>query len=106
MTLLDVPPSLPDSEIISGILNKNPQIKEFLNAGHTLTLVFSRVRDGKKMAVLKMSPDVRNVDARSGNRVFLGLTSLLDNLKVRITELEATARDEEGNLPASESGEV
>ena len=52
MTLLDVPPSLLDSEIISGILDKNPQIKELLDAGHTLTLVFSRVRDGKKMAVL------------------------------------------------------
>ena len=67
MTLLDVPPSLPDSEIISGILDKNPEIKELLNAGHTLTLVFSRVRDGKKMAVLKMSPDVHNAVARSGN---------------------------------------
>ena len=32
--------------------------------------------------------------------------SLLDNLKVRITELEAAARNEGGNLPASESGEV
>ena len=75
MTLLDVLPSLPDGEIISGILDKNPQIKESLNAGHTLTLVFSRVRDGKKMAVLKMSNEVRNAIARSGNRVFLGLTS-------------------------------
>ena len=75
MTLLDVPPSLPDSEIISDILDKNPQIKELLNARHTLTLFFSRVRDGTKMAVLKMFPDVRNAIARSGNRVFLGLTS-------------------------------
>ena len=75
MTLLDVPPSLPDGEIISGILDKNPQIKESLDAGHPLTLVFSRVRDGKKMAVLKMSPEVRNAIADSGNRVFLGLTS-------------------------------
>ena len=75
MTLLDVPPSLHDSEIISGILDKNPQIKELLNAGHTLTLVFSRVRDGKKMAVLKMSPDIHNAIPCSGNRVFLGPTS-------------------------------
>ena len=75
MTLLDVPPSLPDSEIISGILDKNPQIKELPNAVHTLSLVFSRVGDGKKMAILKMSPDVRNAVAHSGNRVFLGLTS-------------------------------
>ena len=77
ITLLDVPPSLPDGEIISGILDKNPQIKESLNARHTLTLVFPRVRDGKKMAVLKMSPEVHNAITRSGrpNRVFLGLTS-------------------------------
>ena len=75
MTLLDISPSLSDSEIVSGIQDKNPQIRELLNAGHTLTLVFSRVRDGKKMAVLKMSPEVRNAIARSGNRVFLGLTS-------------------------------
>ena len=30
MTLLDVPPFLPDGEIISGILDKNPQIEELL----------------------------------------------------------------------------
>ena len=75
MTRFDVLPSLPEGEIIFGILNKNPQIKELLNAGHTLTLVFSRVRDGKKMAVIKMSPDVRSVIVCSGNCMFLGLTS-------------------------------
>ena len=75
MTLLDVSPSLPDSDIISGIQDKNPKIKGLLDAGHTLTLVFSRVKDGKKMAVLKMSPEVRNTIVKSGNRVFLGLTS-------------------------------
>ena len=75
MTLLDVPPSLSDGEIIPGIQDKNPVIKDLLAAGHTLTLVFSRVRDGKKMAVLKMSPDIRNTIARNGNRVFLGLTN-------------------------------
>ena len=52
MTLLDVPPSLPDGEISSGILDKNPQIKESPNAGRTLTLFFFIVWDGKKMAVL------------------------------------------------------
>ena len=38
MTMLDVPPSLP--EIISGILDKNPQIKESFDAGHTVTGCF------------------------------------------------------------------
>ena len=75
MTLLDVPPSLPDSEIVSGIQEKSPMIKGLLDAGHTLTLLFSRVKNGKKMAVIKMSPDVRNTIVRSGNRVFLGLSS-------------------------------
>ena len=32
--------------------------------------------------------------------------SLLNNLKVRITELEAAAKAKEGNLPMSESGKV
>ena len=32
--------------------------------------------------------------------------SLLNNLKVRTTELEAAAKAEEGNLLTSESGEV
>ena len=36
-TLLDVPPSLPDGEIISGNFDKNPQIKKLLSAGHILT---------------------------------------------------------------------
>ena len=30
ITLLDVPPSLPDGEVISGILDKNPQLKNHL----------------------------------------------------------------------------
>ena len=59
MTLLDIPPSLSDSEIVSGILEKNPSINRLVDTGNTLTLVFSRVRDGKKMAVIKMSPAVR-----------------------------------------------
>ena len=67
---------LPDGELISAILDKNLQIKELLNAGLTLILFFfSRVRGGKKMAAIKMSPDVRNASARSGNNVFFGLTS-------------------------------
>ena len=75
MTLLDVPSALPDTEIVPGILEKNPKIKELVDAGHTLTLLFARVNDSKKMAALKMSPDVRTTIVRNGNRVFLGLTS-------------------------------
>ena len=77
MTLLDVPPSLPDGEIVSGILEKNPQIKQLLNAGYTLTLDFSRVRDGKNISVIKMSLMSAMLLPRSGNGVFLGLTICL-----------------------------
>ena len=75
MTLLDIPPFLPDGDIIPGIQEKNPKIKGLLDAGHTLSLVFCRIKEGKKMAVLKMSPDVRSAIVDNGNRVFLGLTS-------------------------------
>ena len=75
MTVLDIPTSMPDDEIIPGIKDKNIKIKELLDSGHTLSLVFTRVRDEKKMAVLKMSPEIRNFVVSSGSRVFLGLTS-------------------------------
>ena len=73
-TLLDIPSSLLDGDIIPGIQAKNPKIKGLLDAGHTLTLVFCRIRE-EKSAVLKMSPDVRSAIVENGNRVFLGLAS-------------------------------
>ena len=75
MTLLDIPPTLPDEDIIPGIKDKNPQIKALLDAGHTFTLVFCRANAGKKMAVVKISPDIWSAIVQNGNRVFLGLTS-------------------------------
>ena len=75
MTLLDIPPTLPDEDIIPGIKDKNPQIKALVDAGHTLTLVFCRTNAGKKMAVVKMSPDIRSAIVKNGNRVFLCLAS-------------------------------
>ena len=75
MTLLDVPSALPDSDIISMVQDKNPKIKGLMTEGYTLTLLFTRTREGKRMAVMKMSPEIRNAIVSNGNRVFLGLTS-------------------------------
>ena len=75
MTLFDIPPTLPDEDIIPGIKDKNPQIKALLDAGHTFTLVFCRANTGKKKAVVKISPDIRSAIVQNGYRVFLGLTN-------------------------------
>ena len=75
MTLSDVPTSLSDEDIIPGIKNKNAKIRDLLDNGHTLSLVFTRTRENKKMAVLKMSPEIRMAIVQNGGRVFIGLTS-------------------------------
>ena len=75
MTLLDIPTSLPDEEIIGSILDKNTKIKQLTENGHTLSLVFARTREGRKMAVLRVSPEVRADIVGNGNRIFLGLSS-------------------------------
>ena len=75
MTLLDIPISVPDDEIISGIVDKNAKIRQLTEDGHTLSLVFTREKEGRKMAVLKLSPEVRSVVVGNDNRLFLGLSS-------------------------------
>ena len=66
---------LPDEEKISSILEKNTKVRQLIEGGHTLSLVFAREREGRKMAVLKLSPEVRSVVVANGNRIFLGLSS-------------------------------
>ena len=51
MTLLDVPLSLPDDDIIPGIKSKNTAIRRLLEDGSTLTLLFTRTKAGKKTTV-------------------------------------------------------
>ena len=75
MTLLDIPTSLSDEDIIPGIKSKNTKIKDLIDNGHTLSLVFTRTKDNKKMAVLKMSPEIRMAIVQNGGRIFIGLTS-------------------------------
>ena len=45
MTLIEVPTTLPDEEIISAIKSKNSKIKDLIGNGHALSLIFTRVRD-------------------------------------------------------------
>ena len=74
MTLLDVPTSLPDADIVPGIRDKNISIRNLLENGHVLTLLFTRTNGDKKMAVLKMSPEIRTAIINDGGHVFLGLS--------------------------------
>ena len=67
--------NLPNEKIISAIKSKNSKIKDLIDNGHALSLIFTRVRDQKKIAVLKMTPEIRSAVVLNDGRVFLGLQS-------------------------------
>ena len=75
MTLTEVPTTLPDEEIIPAIKSKNSKIKDLIDNGHALSLIFTRAKDQKKIAVLKKIPEIRSTIVLNGGRVFLGLQS-------------------------------
>ena len=68
MTIVGIPISLPDSEIVTSICEKSAEIKEFVDKGFTLELCFSRAKGDNKYAVIKMSPEIRSfVTGRGGH---------------------------------------
>ena len=76
MTLTGIPSSVPDSDIIEGILWKNRDIKALVEEGLSLELLFTKTKsenDRYKVAVLKMSPEIRALIGRSGC-VYVGLS--------------------------------
>ena len=75
MTLTEVPTTLPDEEIIPAIKSKNLKIKDLIINGHAQSLIFTRFKDQKKIAVLKVTPEIRSTIVLNGGRVFLGLQS-------------------------------
>ena len=70
MTLTEVPTTLPAEEIIPAIKSKNSKIKDLIDNRHALSLIFTRVKDQKKIAVLKMTPEIRSTIVLNGGRVF------------------------------------
>ena len=66
MTLTEVPTTLPDEEIITAIKSKNSKIKDLIDKGHALSLILTRAKDQKKIAVLKMTPEIRSTIVLNG----------------------------------------
>ena len=73
MTVPDVSSSIMDEDIIPSILRKNPNIQQLVNRGYTLSLIFARLRDSSKTAVLKMAPEIRSEIVKSDGHIYVGL---------------------------------
>lgn len=76
MTLTGISPCTKDDEIIPSILSKNPKIKSLVDDGFALSLIFTKQKTDAhtKMAVLRLSPEIRSFISDSGNYVYVGLS--------------------------------
>ena len=74
MTVHDISSSVADEDIIPSILRKNPCIQQLVNKGYALSLIFARLRDHSKMAVLKMAPEIRSEIVKSDGYIYVGLS--------------------------------
>ena len=72
MVIPDMQSNLADGEVIPAILAKNERIKKLVNDGLALSLVFSKVRDDRKMVVLKMAPEIRNMIINQDRYLYIG----------------------------------
>ena len=73
MTLTGISATLTDEEIIPSIREKNKNIDELVERGFSLSLIFSKMKDGNKYAVLKMSPEIRLAIERANKYIYVGL---------------------------------
>ena len=73
ITLVGLPKSFPDCDILDGILNKNGKLKELRNDGHTLEIIFTKIKGDFKHAVIRVSPEIRASIQRENWYVFVGL---------------------------------
>ena len=72
MAIPGLPSNLADANIVPAILAKNERVKKLVDDGLALNLVFSRVKDDCKLAVLKMAPEIRNVIINQESYLYLG----------------------------------
>ena len=73
MTVPDISSSISDDDIIPSILRKNPSIQQLVNNGYALSLIFARLRDNSKTAVLKMAPEIRSEIVKNDCYIYVGL---------------------------------
>ena len=74
MTVVDIPKSMQDDEIMSSILRKNAGIKKHVDSGLAFSLVFAREREQSKTVILKMAPEIRKEIVNAGGYIYVGLS--------------------------------
>lgn len=72
MVIPDLLSNVADGDIVPAMLAKNERIKKLVDDGFALSLVFSRVKDDRKMVVLKMAPEIRDVIINQEGYIYLG----------------------------------
>ena len=72
MAIPDVASNIADADIVPAILAKNERIKRLVDSGLALNLVFSRVKDERKLVVLKMAPEIRDEIINQDRCLYLG----------------------------------
>ena len=73
ITLTGISATFADSEIIESIREKNKNIDELVERGFSLSLLFSKIKNDNKIAVLKMSPEIRLAIEKANRYVYVGL---------------------------------
>ena len=74
MTVVDIPNSMQDNEIMPSILKKNSGIKRLVDAGHSFSLIFAREKAHTKTAIFKMAPEIRKEIVNAGGYIYVGLS--------------------------------
>ena len=74
MTVVDIPNSMSDDEIMSSILKKNAGIKRLVDTGLSFSLVFAKEKAHTKTVIFKMAPEVRKEIVNAGGYMYVGLS--------------------------------
>ena len=74
MTVVDIPKSMPDDEIMSSILKKNAGIKRLVDTGLPFSLMFAKEKAHSKTIIFKMAPEVRKEIVNAGGYIYVGLS--------------------------------
>ena len=73
MTVVGLPPSFPDDDIVQSIVDKSNAIKGLRVRGSILELCFTKVKGDSYTAVVRMSHEIRSLVMKNNGRMYVGL---------------------------------
>ena len=74
MTIVGIHKSIDDDDIVQAICDKNPEIDEMVKGGHDLELYFTRTHKQDKLAVVRLSPNIRALINNSRGFIYIGFS--------------------------------